>query len=130
MITLELPYPPTVNTYYRTPRSGPIAGRTLISEAGRKYRAHVGSLIAAQRAAYGLTGRLRVEIAMHAPDRRQRDLDNITKSLLDALTHAGVWADDEQIDDLRLRRERVMRGGQVVVQIEEIAPAVAQLELA
>ncbi|GAA4321837.1 RusA family crossover junction endodeoxyribonuclease [Pigmentiphaga soli] len=121
-----LPYPPSVNGYWRTPRSGPIAGRTLISEAGRKYRAEIGALIAATRSAFGLTGRLRVEIAMHAPDKRQRDLDNITKSLLDALTHAGVWVDDSQIDDLRLRRERIIRGGQVVVSIEEIAPAVAQ----
>ena len=36
--------------------------------------------------------------------RRRRDLDNILKSLLDSLTHAGVWEDDSQITDLRIRK--------------------------
>ena len=33
-IRLELPYPPSVNTYWRS-----VAGRVLISKAGRMYRA-------------------------------------------------------------------------------------------
>ena len=51
-----------------------------------------------------MLGRLRVEVVAHAPDHRRRDLDNLHKATLDALEHAAVYADDGQIDDLRIRR--------------------------
>jgi hypothetical protein len=35
---LVLPFPPSVNTYWRAPNKGPLAGRHLISAAGRKYQ--------------------------------------------------------------------------------------------
>ena len=61
------------------------------------------------------------------PDRRKRDLDNLHKGILDGLTHAGVWKDDSQIDDLRIYRCRAATGelviekpGRVVVTIEAI----------
>jgi hypothetical protein len=31
-----------------------------------------------------------VEILLYPPDNRRRDIDNYTKGLFDALTHAGV----------------------------------------
>ncbi|NBW23084.1 MAG: RusA family crossover junction endodeoxyribonuclease, partial [Caulobacteraceae bacterium] len=51
------------------------------------------------------------------PDKRKRDLDNVLKSLLDALTHANVWDDDSQIDDLRIYRNIV--AGMVKVRLYE-----------
>jgi crossover junction endodeoxyribonuclease RusA len=60
---------------------------------------------------------LRVEIEAWPPDKRKRDLDNILKSLLDALTYAGIWEDDSQIDDLRIYRATI--GGMVKVRIYE-----------
>lgn len=134
-ITLELPCPPTVNTYYRHVTKGPLAGRTLISERGRAYRSQVAGavLMACRHADMGhgaivesrairapLNARLSVEIEFRAPDRRKRDLDNITKSLLDALTRAGIWTDDSQIDDLRIWRSPLMTGC-VIVTVREIA---------
>lgn len=37
------------------------------------------------------------------------DADNLVKSLLDSLTRAGVWADDAQVYDLRVRKWRGRR---------------------
>ena len=45
---------------------------------------------------------------------------NIFKALGDSLTHAGVWDDDSQIDDLRITRGEVIRGGMLDVKIEVI----------
>ncbi|EOK9110803.1 crossover junction endodeoxyribonuclease, partial [Escherichia coli] len=35
---LILPFPPSVNTYWRHPNKGAFAGKSLISEAGRKFQ--------------------------------------------------------------------------------------------
>lgn len=95
--TLRLPYPPSVNAYYRHPTRGPLAGRHLISEKGREYRSAVCRIAAGGAA---LTGTLAVAVTLVPPDRRRRDIDNPVKGLLDALTHAGVWGDDSQIKRL------------------------------
>jgi len=53
------------------------------------------------------------------PDGRRRDLDNLQKALCDALQHAGVYADDSQIDRLDVQRGPVVPGGKVIVQVTE-----------
>lgn len=111
---LDLPYPPSVNTYWRHPSSGPLAGRHLISGKGRVYRAMIESICALKP---GVEGRIEVEILAYPPDRRVRDLDNILKSLLDALVHAGIIQSDGNIDVLHVERREVVAGGKVVVQI-------------
>ncbi|EGM8635893.1 RusA family crossover junction endodeoxyribonuclease, partial [Escherichia coli] len=40
----------------------------------------------------------------------RRDLDNILKAPLDALTHAGLLMDDEQFDEIN-----IVRGSQYLV---------------
>lgn len=112
MIELSLPYPPTINTYWRR-----VGARTLISKRGRQYRAEVGAI--AKNGSQRLTGRLRVHIEVSPPDKRKRDIDNLPKALLDALTHAGVWVDDSQIDDLRIMRCEVSKPGKALVRIYE-----------
>ena len=110
MRELVLPWPPTVNTYYRN-----VAGKTLISAKGREYRAAVADQVLIQRGAKHLTGRLSVDIEAHVPDRRNRDLDNLFKAVLDSLTKAGVWDDDGQIDELSIKRMPV--GGMLRVKV-------------
>lgn len=109
----ELPYPPSVNHYWRR-----VGLRTLISRGGRRYRRDVVALLAAGRAA-PLSGRLELVAHVFPPDGRRRDLDNLQKALCDALQHAGVYADDSQIDRLDVHRGPVVPGGKVVVQITE-----------
>lgn len=101
MIQIHLPYPPSVNRYWRHLRSGPMAGRVLVSAEGRGYREEVAAKARAQ-ALQRSEGRLRVSVYLVPGDRRRRDIDNPLKSLLDALTYAGAWADDSQIRRLEV----------------------------
>lgn len=111
-IKLELPWPPSVNRYYRT-----VLGRMLISREGREYRKLITELVDVPTM---FLGRVAVTVECHAPDRRRRDLDNICKCLFDSLTSAGVWDDDSQIDDMRVVRAGVMPRGMVRVEIRGI----------
>lgn len=127
--TFALPYPPTVNRYWRHPSTGKLAGRHLISEEGRRYRLDVQRAIIAQRVR-AVAGRLAVHIVAHMPDRRTRDLDNITKAVLDGLTHAHIWVDDSVIDDLRITRGgSLVNGGQLQVTVSVIGEASSQPSL-
>lgn len=115
VISITLPWPPSVNTYWRhiAIKGKP---RTLISAHGHTYRAAVLGIAPRLR----LCNRLAVHIVVRPPDRRTRDLDNLPKAILDSLTHAGVWIDDSQIDDLRITRAEIAKGGGVVVHVREI----------
>jgi len=115
MLTVALPYPPSVNHYWR--RVGP---RTVISRQGRAYRREVAAAVERiDRVAeqMPLTGPLSVEVSLYPPDRRRRDLDNVLKALLDALQHAGVYLDDSLIEHLSVEKRDVVDGGKAVVVI-------------
>ena len=114
MIELELPFPPSVNTYWRT-----FQGRMLISKRGREYRKAVADQIMIQRGNKHLKGKIRLTIEAWRPDNRKRDLDNLLKAPLDALTHAGVYEDDQLIVDLRIFWAED-QAGKLKVKIEEI----------
>jgi len=113
---LTLPWPPSVNHYYR--RVGP---RTLISREGRIYRKAICALLAGNGPRKPPAGG-RIALAMDAfpPDRRRRDLDNLLKSTQDALAHAGIYEDDSQIDLLAVQRRSVLPDGKIVVSIEPL----------
>jgi len=115
-ISIELPYPPSVNHYWRR-----VGARTLISREGRRYRERIASILALRRV-QPIAGALSVRVTVHPPDRRRRDLDNAMKALLDALEHGGAYEDDSQIDHLDIRRGHVVPEGKVVVQIEPTSP--------
>lgn len=98
-ITLCIPWPPSVNHYW-----GRRGHRSFISKKGLEYRAQVATEVRAQKADLHLTQRLMLFIAASPPDRRRRDIDNALKCPIDALQHAGVFCDDEQIDVLSIMR--------------------------
>lgn len=113
--TLELPWPPTVNTYWRR-----VGSKTVLSRKAREYRANVLASCLEQRAPRLGAARIRLRITAHPPDRRARDLDNLVKGVQDALAHARVFNDDAQVDDLRIVRDEVHKGGRLLVRIEAI----------
>jgi len=120
MITLVLPWPPSVNTYWRSPTTGKLAGRTLVSERGRAYRKQVADAVVLAGCPKAAQGRLEVIIIAEPPDRRRRDLDNLPKAILDALTHAGVIEDDSLIDRLLIERAAICSGGKVRVSVSTL----------
>ncbi len=56
---------------------------------------------------------LRVDITFHLPDRRRRDIDNLSKAVLDAC-NGILWVDDKQIHDLHLHKRYGKEPGIVV----------------
>jgi len=113
VITLELPYPPSVNHYWRHYR-----GRTLISRGGRTFRKAVGAALAAA-GVRPMNGRLAVAVEVYPPDRRRRDIDNVQKALLDALEHGGAFHNDSQVVWLLTEKAEVVPGGKTIVRIAE-----------
>lgn len=114
-LAFVLPFPPSVNTYWRTFR-----GRMLISAKGRQYRDDVLAAVLHADARRQFSGRLRVALVARPPDRRRRDVDNYLKAALDALTHAGVYLDDSQIDELTIKRGEVEKDGALEVYIDHL----------
>lgn len=114
MIQLTLPYPPSVNNYWRH-----VKNKVLLSRAGRAYRVDVQAavIIAGRPRA---SGRLSLAIFLEMPDRVRRDLDNVQKAILDGLGHAGVYEDDSQIDRITVIRGPVVPPGAAVIEIHEI----------
>lgn len=113
-IFLDLPFPPTVNTYWRR-----VGSKTLISKKGRAYAEQV-AWITRHSARFPAGKRAAIMVEAYMPDKRNRDLDNLFKALLDSLVKAGVLVDDSVIDDLRIVRKDVIKGGKVVVSISEV----------
>jgi crossover junction endodeoxyribonuclease RusA len=110
MMLLELPYPPSVNRYYRR-----VGLRTLISREGRAYRKKVCSALR-KAGVRPMAGTLAVGVDLHPPDRRKRDADNPLKPLLDALQHGHAYGDDSQIKKLLVvMRAQPVPGGKVIV---------------
>ena len=112
---IKMPFPPSVNHYWRhiAVRGRP---RVIISKPGRLYRESVVSMVYFKDRP-ALTGRLAISIELCPPDKRKRDIDNYLKALLDSLTHAGVWEDDEQIDRIEVNRVAPQKEGYAMVSI-------------
>lgn len=112
---IELPYPPTVNHYWRHTSRG-----HYIAAEGINFRSAVRALILNNRPRLALCGELAAKIEVFPPDNRRRDLDNVLKAIFDALQYAGLYSDDYQICDFRVVRRPKTPGGLVRVQIAEV----------
>ena len=111
MIQLFLPYPCSVNHYW-----GQSGKHRFIGKKGKEFRMAV-SEACLDADVKAIDGRLSVHIALFPPDNRKRDIDNILKSLLDALEHAGCYENDSQIDELHVIRREAKKGGACTVVI-------------
>ena len=97
-MTLVLPWPPSANHYWK--RNG---ARYFIAPAGVQFRVEVKARCAAL-GVKPLAGQVAMTVTLVPGDRRRRDIDNVLKPLLDALTHAGAWLDDSQVARLVVER--------------------------
>lgn len=127
---LVLPFPPSVNTYWRSPNSGHFKGRTLVSERGRVYQREVIRAITSQLTCLPKpsSSPAAVEILLYPPDSRRRDIDNYNKALFDALTRAGVWEDDNQVRRMVVEWRPKVPGGRVEISISKHNPQMGYTE--
>lgn len=115
--TYRLPWPPSVNNYIRRN-----AKCSYMTKQGKAFR---NEAVQAVREALGaepqsLMGRVAVSIELTLPDRRKRDIDNHIKAVLDSLQQSGAIWDDEQVDEIRVKRLHVEPPGCCDVTITEL----------
>jgi crossover junction endodeoxyribonuclease RusA len=94
-ISIELPWPPSVNNYWIHRGRG-----TFISDAGIGFIKSVRVAIVQAKIYKPMLGKLQMSINLFPPDKRRRDIDNVLKALLDALTKGGLMEDDSQVKRL------------------------------
>lgn len=104
---LYVPIPPSVNNLFVN-TSGQTQGRSRVKS--QKYRnwLHEAGWRLRQQHPPHFAKPVRIEI--EADLERRRDIDNALKPLLDLLVYVQVLADDNLVDDLRIRRIRSLRG--------------------
>jgi crossover junction endodeoxyribonuclease RusA len=107
---LRVPFPPTTNLHYRSIVRG-MKAVVLVSKEGREYTRSVGRALAGEFWRVGQEARLSVAVDLYPTITNPFDVDNRLKPLLDSITQAGIWPDDSQIDDLRVRRRARLTGG-------------------
>lgn len=113
---ITLPLPPSMNSYWLRSSRG-----IFLSKAGKDFRKQVAEIIAERQCLKFGTSRLFMAVRLCMMDRRASDLDNRLKALCDALEHAGVFDNDEQIDELLILRGPIVKGGECYVMISERA---------
>ena len=115
MTIIKLPYPPSMNTYWRNFR-----GNTVLSNAGREYKKAVWACVNEQKIPKFGDKRLEVTMWLYPRSKVVTDLDNRLKAVLDGLEEAGVYSCDGNIDILMIQRGQQRKGGGIDVMIEVI----------
>ncbi|OOF53856.1 RusA family crossover junction endodeoxyribonuclease [Rodentibacter genomosp. 2] len=114
-LTLDLPYPPSVNHYWRHTRRGV----HYISDEGKKYRDKVFLTCMGY---LPFKKPVSISVEVYFPDKRKRDLDNLGKVLLDSLVQAKIIEDDcwQSVPELKWKAMGVEKCGRIVVRFEEL----------
>lgn len=120
-VVLHLPWPPTVNSYYKVTRYG----QRYLDRKVRAFRDMVAESVHEQMPGVMLDESIYMEVYLFPPDRRKRDLDNYMKGLLDAITESGLWEDDSLIDQLHIYRGEIVKDGSVRVELSDAGPIIS-----
>ena len=97
-ILIELPFPPSLNSIYK-PGKNKIYSSNELKEYKKKVRTIVQAYMR-KNSIKIIDEPVRIDCVLYEPNNRVRDLDNLEKALLDALTFSKLWTDD------RLSREK------------------------
>ena len=103
--------PPSVNHYWERTGKG-----MKLTDRAREFHAVMIALIPALR----LSSRLKLEVIFHFPTHQKRDIDNHLKATIDSLVKCGFCEDDEQFDELIVRRGSVIKGGLIRLKVWEL----------
>lgn len=102
------------------PRFNRATGRTYTPERSRKYEQNVATVAAFRRpAGWPFDARYRVKLTAWCPTKRRVDVDNVAKSVLDAL-NGIAFDDDSRVVDLHVTRELDRERPRVRVEIEVV----------
>ncbi len=121
VITLNLPFPPSQNMYYRWARG---RRKPYLSESGKAFRDHATAMIIRQLGGgfQPLEGKLDLVIDAVPGDRRKRDTDNMLKIPLDVLEHANVFGDDCQIRRITIDHLEPEKPGSMTIRLSDYLP--------
>jgi crossover junction endodeoxyribonuclease RusA len=110
-ITIELPYPPSANRYWRNFR-----GRMVISAEAKAFKEQAGWIARASGGAM-LEGSIAMAVDIYRPAKRG-DLDNTLKVTIDSLQ--GIfYANDSQIVEIHARLFDDKKNPRAVVTVQE-----------
>lgn len=99
-------------------------GRAYTPERSSAYEKHVrmaGFVAMRQLRLVPFTCEVKLSLAVYWPDKRRRDLDNIAKSVSDAL-NGIAWKDDSQVTELHVLGSVDADAPRILVRIEERVP--------
>jgi crossover junction endodeoxyribonuclease RusA len=114
MITLELPYPVSVNAYWLA--SGT---RRYISKRGVEFKKRVAEIWGeTEHDGFG-DAPVELDVILYPRDKRLMDIDNMLKCLGDSLQDAGCFTDDQQVWKITIKRGAQKKGGGCQVTIKE-----------
>jgi len=116
-IRLTLPYPPSVNNYWKSFR-----GRVVLGKDGRNFKASVKKIGAGCEP---IRGPVKVTVIAYRP-RKRGDLDNILKATLDSLIGVA-FEDDSQVETIVARRLDDKNNPRAEVTVESLDTRIAVL---
>lgn len=111
---LVLPWPPSVNGYWRS-----FKGRNILSKRARSFQEAAALKIESQGSP-SVSGSVAIRVTLSPPDKgERRDLDNYGKATLDALEKNGVIESDSKkhLKELHFCWGDVIKGGLCAVSI-------------
>lgn len=100
--------PPSVNHYWLS--SGK---KRYLSDRAKAFHRIVKHIVPSHKT----IARLKLEVTFHFHDRRTRDIDNYLKATIDSLVKCGLCVDDEQFDELIVKRGNVIKGGLIKLKV-------------
>lgn len=103
--------PPSVNHYWDV--SGK---RRYLSDKAKMFHALVRVLVPPKQT----EARLKLDVTFHFPNHQTRDIDNYLKATIDSLVKCGLCVDDEQFDELIVKRGQVVKGGLIKIKVLEL----------
>ena len=109
--------PPSVNHYTKRTRNG---GQAL-TEASREFKRTAYQAIGRYAPHKPSERRIAVEVTIYPADKRDSDIDNRNKLILDALEEAQFIKNDSQVDEIHTYRgKEIVPGGRVDIVVCEI----------